>query len=234
MDKRKKFEAKSLSLWLVIGFLGVIAISGIALAFSGSANIVIEDCNDCMFGGSSVDGLGEAMFGASGTRFPNGVSADSTSPSAGQLRGTNLRVTNAGIFEGDLNGQKSATTTDGGDFTIADFQSNHIVFLKGIGATSTLPTVAEGLVVKFVTSSAIGTTDWVIASAEGDNIDGTLIVNDTPLACAGEDKIAVAFVAETVSDYVELTGSLLNGTLTWIITGSNFDAASSVTCTDDA
>lgn len=39
-----------------------------------------------------------AMFGASGTRMPNGISADSTSPVAGQLRGTTLTITGASTF----------------------------------------------------------------------------------------------------------------------------------------
>ena len=35
------------------------------------------------------------MFSATGTRMPNGISADSTSPSAGQVRGTTFTVTGA-------------------------------------------------------------------------------------------------------------------------------------------
>ena len=45
-------------------------------------------------------------FGATGTRFPNGLSADSTSPSAGQVRGTTLTVTSNSAF-----GSTSATST---------------------------------------------------------------------------------------------------------------------------
>lgn len=243
MSKKDKTQkTKILILWLVIGFLGAFAIGGgVILAFSGAANTVFEgDCVDC------YSGVGEDFTaGASGTRFPNGVSADSTSPVAGQIRSTTLTTTGAAtisgvltgtsaVFSGDLNGQKSATTTDLVDHTIANTSSNHIEFLKGTGATTTLPTVAEGLVVKFVTAALFGTADWVILSAEGDNIDGTLFVNQAPVACAGEDKISFVFGSDTTSDWLELTGSLLNGTLTWIITGSNFDAAGGGVCTDEA
>jgi len=38
---------------------------------------------------------GSDVFGATGTRMPNGISADSTSPSAGQVRGTTFTVTGA-------------------------------------------------------------------------------------------------------------------------------------------
>jgi hypothetical protein len=40
--------------------------------------------------------------GASGTRFPNGLSADTTSPVAGEVRGTTLAVTSTGVFTGDV------------------------------------------------------------------------------------------------------------------------------------
>jgi hypothetical protein len=33
------------------------------------------------------------ILGASGTRFPNGISADTTSPVAGQVRGTDFTIT---------------------------------------------------------------------------------------------------------------------------------------------
>lgn len=44
-----------------------------------------------------VSGLvgNQSAVGASGTRFPNGISADTTSPSAGQVRGTTLTITGA-------------------------------------------------------------------------------------------------------------------------------------------
>jgi len=44
--------------------------------------------------GNSADSLG------GGTRFPNGISADTTSPSAGQVRGTTLTITGASTLTG--------------------------------------------------------------------------------------------------------------------------------------
>lgn len=41
-------------------------------------------------------------FGASGTRFPNGVSADTTSPITGEVRGTTLTITGASTLTGAL------------------------------------------------------------------------------------------------------------------------------------
>lgn len=45
--------------------------------------------------------------GASGTRYPNGLSTDSTSPNAGQIRGTTLTITD------DITASKSAFCIDG-------------------------------------------------------------------------------------------------------------------------
>lgn len=42
-----------------------------------------------------VGGNQSGTLGASGTRFPNGISADTTSPTAGQVRGTTLTITGA-------------------------------------------------------------------------------------------------------------------------------------------
>ena len=53
-------------------------------------------------------------FGASGTRFPNGVSADSTSPVAGQVRGATLSLTGDGAVGGgtfNITTANTATST---------------------------------------------------------------------------------------------------------------------------
>lgn len=47
-----------------------------------------------------VGGNQSASFGATGTRFPNGISADSTSPVAGELRGTTLTLTSNAAVSG--------------------------------------------------------------------------------------------------------------------------------------
>lgn len=45
-----------------------------------------------------------ASFGATGTRFPNGISADTTSPAVGQVRGTTLLATGATTLGSGSNG----------------------------------------------------------------------------------------------------------------------------------
>ena len=63
-----------------------------------------------VFGG---DGL---SLGVSGTRFPNGVSADVTSPVAGELRGDDLTLDDDAIVGG---GNLTVTTTNAATSTTA-------------------------------------------------------------------------------------------------------------------
>ena len=47
-------KRKSLSLWLVIGILGILGIGGLTYAYAGSgATTVIENCSNCTFGSLS-------------------------------------------------------------------------------------------------------------------------------------------------------------------------------------
>lgn len=87
-------------MWLVIGVLGAVCVGGVALAFSGGATTGIEVCNDCTFnmGGGETE-MGD-ILGASGTRFPHGISADSTAPSTGEVRGATLTMTGAATLGG--------------------------------------------------------------------------------------------------------------------------------------
>jgi len=56
-------------------------------------------------GGKSSQSL---ELGASGTRFPSGISADTTSPIAGEVRGTTLTITSTSAFTGAI----SASSVD--------------------------------------------------------------------------------------------------------------------------
>ena len=81
-----------------------------------------------VFIGSMLVGNQSAELGASGTRFPNGLSADTTSPVAGQVRGGTFTFTGAGSAVGITN---TGTLTQSGVSTFTNTITN-------TAATSTL------------------------------------------------------------------------------------------------
>lgn len=237
----KHLKIKSLSvpmLLVVIGVLGVVVIGGIAVAYSGSSEVVIENVENLTINISGSDELG--VFGVSGSRFERGISADSTSPVTGEVRGTTLTSTGAatlasGSVTGDwtvsglLFGDRNSTTTDNFDFTLTGDQSRTIVFIGGVGATTTLPAVTNtGATFRISVQLAFGTNDAVVLSAEGDNINGSLFVNDAIVACSAEDKIKFIADGEAIGDFVDF---LSDGT-NWNIINSRGETAAKITCTD--
>jgi hypothetical protein len=94
--------------------------------------------------------------------------------------------------------------------------------------TITLPAATDGLRYEFVVTGALTGGFVTIDSAEGDNINGILMVNDTDVACEGEDQLDIVTDGEVIGDRVEL---ISDGT-SWYILDSDVDAAGKMTCTD--
>lgn len=103
------------------------------------------------------------------------------------------------------------------------------------GATVTLPSLptdGKELYFKFIVGAAFDTTNWVIDSAEGDNINGGIVdIGSTPAAvvASGEDQINFVATAETIGDWVELISDADNSQ--WIVNGVCF-ANGGITATD--
>ena len=92
-----------------------------------------------------------------------------------------------------------------GATTLTKDDSGKILFLNAAGgATVTLPAVRAGLRFKFVVAAAFATTNWVIASAEGDNIDGSAEVAGAVVVAGAEDQVNLVATAESLGDRVEL------------------------------
>lgn len=101
-------------------------------------------------------------------------------------------------------------------------QDNGKVFTldAAAGATVTLPSIKKGLRFKFVVAAAFATTNWVIDSAEGDNINGLIAdMGSTPavVLASGEDQINFVATAESIGDYIELVCDYDNSQ--WIVNG---------------
>ena len=106
--------------------------------------------------------------------------------------------------------------------TVLANQSNTCFVLNAAGgATVTLPSLAQGLRYKFVVGANFASTNWVIDSAEGDNINGIIADLGATVAgvpAVGEDQINFVATAEAIGDWVELVADM-DGSQ-WLVSGA--------------
>lgn len=252
MKKIKKTSRINLSLWLVIGFLGILAVGTVAIGYSGNnAGTVFEgDCIGC-FGAAGDSGV---VLG--GTRFPSGISADSTSPSSGEVRGTTMTSTGlATLASASVTGattltgaatlsstlsvaatttlefvdsyKENATTTATVAMTYTVTDSGKTIYIPGTGSTHTLPpaTANHGMVFRFIVGEAFG-TNMVITADPVASIYGTLDVDSGVLPCQDEDVVTIVASAESLGDYVTFRSNGDN----WYVRGVG-ELTGAMTCT---
>lgn len=124
-------------------------------------------------------------------------------------------VTNPVARKRDAVSTLSAAAT----LTAADSGSVYVLDAAA-GATVTLPALEAGLYFKFIVGAAFDTSNWVIDSAEGDNINGFVAdIGAIPagVVASGEDQINFVASAETIGDWVELIADAENSQ--WIVNG---------------
>ena len=124
---------------------------------------------------------------------------------------------------------KEPVVTLTGTTTLTTAQSGSTFYLDMTdGSAITLPvaTSAAGVIYKFVVADNFATSDITITSAEGDNIEGTLIVAGAVVDCDASDVITFVDDGENIGDYVELRS---NGSK-WFIGGSGALTGSKLTC----
>lgn len=123
----------------------------------------------------------------------------------------------AGVAQGASRQKVVATAT-----TLTSDDNGKVIILDAAaGATVTLPALADGLRFKFIVGAAFATSNWVVASAEGDNINGIISDMGTTVAgipAVGEDQINFVATAESVGDWVELVADLSNSQ--WLVSGA--------------
>jgi hypothetical protein len=175
---------------------------------------------------SSFDGAATFLTSGTFTTFASSTTALNT-------QGT-LHVGGNSTLDGTLTvlgetGFRELTTAITATTTLTAAQSGSTFYIAPAHQTTiTLPALADGLVYKFVISGAFADADTAIASAEGDNIEGALIVAGAVIDCDAEDKINFISDGENLGDYVELRS---NGT-SWFIGSSGGLASVKLTCTD--
>lgn len=118
------------------------------------------------------------------------------------------------------------TKTAGATLTSADSGKRIILNAAG-GGTITLPALKAGVNFKFIIGATAPTTDWVIDSAEGDNINGVIAVDSGVIPAKDEDQINFAANTSTSGDFVEFECDGTN----WYVQGIG-DASGSITATD--
>lgn len=120
------------------------------------------------------------------------------------------------------------TTSLSANSSTTNAMSGTTFYIDTTGSTTTLPAVATatGTVYRWVVGSAFATHDFTINSAEGDNIEGSMIVAGAVVDCDASDKIKFVVDGENLGDFVQLRS---NGQK-WYITESNALTAAKLTC----
>lgn len=95
------------------------------------------------------------------------------------------------------------------------------------GVVVTLPAVKSGVNFRFVVGATFATDNFVIDSAEGDNINGILVVNGASVAASDEDQINFVASAESIGDFIDIWSDGSG----WYVYGIG-NSAGSITATD--
>jgi hypothetical protein len=178
--------------------------------FIVSALTIVFACSVTMAVSLSVDELKQLVLEPSLGAFPGGdvysdvnVYSQMTSVPQTIVATTTLRASDANV---QLLGTSAAQTT------------------------VTLPAVTakRGMSFRFQVSGALTGASVTIDSAEGDNIEGTLIVAGAVVDCAAEDQINIVTDGENIGDYVELYS---DGSQ-WLIVDSGVLTSAKMTCSD--
>lgn len=145
---------------------------------------------------------------------------------------SNLEVGSAsgggGFKIGGLQNNLGKAQTVTGALTLTNADNGKTFYLNAAaGATIVLPAVEAGLYFRFVVAAAFATTNWIVDSAEGDNIDGSIEVAGAVVIAGAEDQINFIATAESLGDYVELES---NG-VQWFVHGMAA-VAGGITVTD--
>lgn len=120
------------------------------------------------------------------------------------------------------------TETVTADKTLVAADSGKTFWLdNATGETITLPALRDGLNFKFVIADNFATDNWIIDSAEGDNIEGMIEVAGAVVVASGEDQINFVATAESKGDFVQLE---CNGT-NWFVSGQGA-LSGAITATD--
>ena len=102
-------------------------------------------------------------------------------------------------------GSASVQTITAATTLTKDDNGSVFILNAAAGAAVTLPAVTNtGWRAKFITGAAFATTPWVITSAEGDNLEGSVIVAGAVVTVDAADVVNFVESAENIGDFVEV------------------------------
>jgi hypothetical protein len=158
--------------------------------------------------------------------FESAVTLESTLGVTGALSATSLSASGQTTLGEVTALEESLSVT--GSTTLTSAQSNTTIYWKTTGGTTTLPAVATatGTVYRIVVGAALATYNADILSAEGDNIEGSLIVAGAVVDCDAVDRVYFVTDGENLGDFVELRS---NGQK-WFVTQSNALTTGKLAC----
>lgn len=203
---------KNKTLYLGLIITAVLGFAGLLYSYSGPANVVMENVENVNISNTNSESL-EGMVGGSTSDDWN--------------VGGDLTVTGSATL-GDLSFRDETVAMTGTTTLTAD-TSGTTYLISGTNFLITLPAVTTaGVNYKFAVNGAIATGNVIVDSAEGDNIEGTLIVAGAVVDCAAVDQINFVTDGENIGDYFEIYS---DGTQ-WLLGDSGVLTAAKLTCTD--
>ena len=129
-----------------------------------------------LVGGNNQSGIFSLIFGATGTRSPNGISADSTSPSVGQVRGTtvlatsNLTIGSSGTAMSQV--LTGTCTLQGANLSVAATST------QSFSCPVTGVVANDKVFVSLATTSNVGTgRQWILAGHSASSTSGFIVVD---------------------------------------------------------
>lgn len=134
-------------------------------------------------------------------------------------------------FKGPIALGSASTEVISAAKTLTKDDNGKVFFLNNAtGVTVTLPAVTNiGWRAKFIVGAVFATTNFIVASAEGDNMEGSFLVAGVVVVGDAEDQINFVASAEDIGDWAEV---ISDGT-SWLMFG-NAAATGGITVTDPA
>jgi len=220
----------------IIGAVVIVAclvMGSVAYGFYGVEEAETKDININVGEGGVVNiyegGEGDGALGGSTSDDWNvggNLSVTGTSAFTGATTFTGGIISNGGIT--GVGATVARAETAFATTTLAATDSGKTYFLSASGTSMILPAVSAGLNFRFIVNGAIDTTNYQILSAEGDNMEGTLIVAGAVVDCDAEDQINIIADGENLGDYFEVSS---DGSQ-WLIGDSGALTSGKMTCTD--